>query len=262
MGYRYENLYIVHYGVPRRSGRYPWGSGDRPYQGDDDFKSKSLSTKIRLDDYRRGSEKEEPTWKNAGGDFDATSEKLYGDAVHFTEEFKAKPISDYQNIYNKTTGESKTTINIDDIESALKDSKIKLDNSGNSNTKDDTIKKAIKSNQNEKKLKNFTSGLSDTYKGFDSMVKEIEDYKKGKLSDNAKKKLDRKIRKMSDEQLSELARRMSLESSAIEQSNRRKRLTAKTGKSRTEHLRQLGLDGLNTTVGVINLISAIRSLSG
>ena len=26
--------YIEHYGIPRRSGRFPWGSGDRPYQGD------------------------------------------------------------------------------------------------------------------------------------------------------------------------------------------------------------------------------------
>ena len=24
--------YLIHYGMPRRSGRYPWGSGDRPYQ--------------------------------------------------------------------------------------------------------------------------------------------------------------------------------------------------------------------------------------
>lgn len=27
-----EELY--HYGTPKHSGRYPWGSGDRPYQGD------------------------------------------------------------------------------------------------------------------------------------------------------------------------------------------------------------------------------------
>lgn len=26
--------YLEHYGVPRRSGRYPWGSGSRPFQGD------------------------------------------------------------------------------------------------------------------------------------------------------------------------------------------------------------------------------------
>lgn len=24
---------LYHYGVKRRSGRYPWGSGERPYQG-------------------------------------------------------------------------------------------------------------------------------------------------------------------------------------------------------------------------------------
>lgn len=26
--------YLAHYGIKRRSGRYPWGSGDRPYQGE------------------------------------------------------------------------------------------------------------------------------------------------------------------------------------------------------------------------------------
>lgn len=29
-----SDSYLAHYGVPRRSGRYPWGSGDRPYQGE------------------------------------------------------------------------------------------------------------------------------------------------------------------------------------------------------------------------------------
>ena len=29
---------LMHYGMPRRSGRYPWGSGDDPYQhGSRDF---------------------------------------------------------------------------------------------------------------------------------------------------------------------------------------------------------------------------------
>lgn len=33
-----SNLYLVHYGMPRRSGRYPWGSGENPYQhGNGDF---------------------------------------------------------------------------------------------------------------------------------------------------------------------------------------------------------------------------------
>lgn len=34
-------LYLEHYGMPRRSGRYPWGSGDNPYQhGSGDFISR------------------------------------------------------------------------------------------------------------------------------------------------------------------------------------------------------------------------------
>jgi len=28
----YDPLYLAHYGTPRHSGRYPWGSGDNPYQ--------------------------------------------------------------------------------------------------------------------------------------------------------------------------------------------------------------------------------------
>lgn len=32
-----EELYLMHYGVKRRSGRYPWGSGENPYQHSGDF---------------------------------------------------------------------------------------------------------------------------------------------------------------------------------------------------------------------------------
>lgn len=32
-----EINYLMHYGMPRRSGRYPWGSGDNPYQHGRDF---------------------------------------------------------------------------------------------------------------------------------------------------------------------------------------------------------------------------------
>lgn len=35
-----EDLYLMHYGVKRRSGRYPWGSGDNPYQHSGDFLSR------------------------------------------------------------------------------------------------------------------------------------------------------------------------------------------------------------------------------
>ena len=34
------NDILMHYGMPRRSGRYPWGSGDNPYQHSGDFLSR------------------------------------------------------------------------------------------------------------------------------------------------------------------------------------------------------------------------------
>ena len=35
-----EEDYLAHYGMPRRSGRYPWGSGETPYQRSGDFLSR------------------------------------------------------------------------------------------------------------------------------------------------------------------------------------------------------------------------------
>ena len=37
--------YLEHYGIPRRSGRYPWGSGSRPFQGDSPAAKPSGKTK-------------------------------------------------------------------------------------------------------------------------------------------------------------------------------------------------------------------------
>lgn len=36
---------LIHYGMPRRSGRYPWGSGDNPYQHSEDFLSRIAELK-------------------------------------------------------------------------------------------------------------------------------------------------------------------------------------------------------------------------
>lgn len=35
-----NDLWLMHYGMPRRSGRYPWGSGEEPYQHSGDFLSR------------------------------------------------------------------------------------------------------------------------------------------------------------------------------------------------------------------------------
>ncbi|MCB5918328.1 hypothetical protein LJB56_15260 [Lachnospiraceae bacterium 210521-DFI.3.101] len=41
------NDILMHYGMPRRSGRYPWGSGDNPYQHSGDFLSRVEELKSR-----------------------------------------------------------------------------------------------------------------------------------------------------------------------------------------------------------------------
>lgn len=38
---------LMHYGMPRRSGRYPYGSGENPYQHSGDFLSRVQELKIR-----------------------------------------------------------------------------------------------------------------------------------------------------------------------------------------------------------------------
>lgn len=38
------NGYIIHYGTPRHSGRYPWGSGKDPYQRNSEFLKQSENT--------------------------------------------------------------------------------------------------------------------------------------------------------------------------------------------------------------------------
>lgn len=35
--YEFEDDYLIHYGTPRHSGRYPWGSGENPYQRNSEF---------------------------------------------------------------------------------------------------------------------------------------------------------------------------------------------------------------------------------
>ena len=42
-----EEYELLHYGVKRRSGRYPWGSGDSPYQHSGDFLARIESDQKR-----------------------------------------------------------------------------------------------------------------------------------------------------------------------------------------------------------------------
>lgn len=59
-----ETNELIHYGMPRRSGRYPWGSGDDPYQHSRDFLG-------RVDELKKSGWKETP--ENIMEEFGLTS---------------------------------------------------------------------------------------------------------------------------------------------------------------------------------------------
>lgn len=48
MAYNYNYNELYHYGIPRRSGRYPYGSGDRPYQSSGGVSTRKVSRSGRL----------------------------------------------------------------------------------------------------------------------------------------------------------------------------------------------------------------------
>lgn len=48
-----ESNILEHYGTKRHSGRYPWGSGDNPYQHSGDFLSRVEELKRRASRRRR-----------------------------------------------------------------------------------------------------------------------------------------------------------------------------------------------------------------
>ena len=56
-----NNNYLEHYGIPRRSGRYPWGSGSRPFQGDSPVAKSSGKTKTSGKSGKTGLFKKEKT---------------------------------------------------------------------------------------------------------------------------------------------------------------------------------------------------------
>ena len=57
-----QDTYLSHYGTPMHSGRYPYGSGERPYQGDGGTKASYKKAKKDLKDAKRN-------YKEAKGDY-------------------------------------------------------------------------------------------------------------------------------------------------------------------------------------------------
>lgn len=95
---------LYHYGMPRRSGRYPWGSGARPYQGSsfNDIKRIAKSN-IKKDAYVRGYEE--------GGV--SSKDKFYEDLSH-DRVIKKNSIAYRTSSVKKETNSGGTYVSFDD----------------------------------------------------------------------------------------------------------------------------------------------------
>ncbi|MBO7449817.1 MAG: hypothetical protein J6U54_05555 [Clostridiales bacterium] len=78
---------LMHYGTKHHSGRYPWGSGDRPYQsGGGPFSKKKASKRTVVATYNNGEKKTVKIrkQKNASDTVRATARAVYNNRDQFT----------------------------------------------------------------------------------------------------------------------------------------------------------------------------------
>lgn len=70
---------IYHYGIKRKSGRYPWGSGERPYQsvnGGKDDRTNKTKKLVSSDEYREIRTREKERKKELEGVKDKIKDKI------------------------------------------------------------------------------------------------------------------------------------------------------------------------------------------
>lgn len=97
------NNELYHYGMPRRSGRYPWGSGDRPYQGDEGYISthrKKAAEKKKAKQEQKVKKKEERLY-----------EKIYKDDEKYSSKFKNS--KEGSRLYSRFSDSYVETLNAD-----------------------------------------------------------------------------------------------------------------------------------------------------
>lgn len=122
-----EELY--HYGTPRHSGRYPWGSGNRPYQGD-----------------------------NLGKNFGRTFERA-GDKKKIAARVKRREVAD--RAFSRTEKQGKDKPNISPAESVAKNTKRIVDDTGNIARKISDMSNRKKDAALRDKFQKEASGMSN-----------------------------------------------------------------------------------------------------
>lgn len=164
MYYNEENYELKHFGTPRHSGRYPWGSGERPYQGDSpSYKSKRQLSK---------KEKEYNLKKKADSDIRRTLEVSANSSVDKAMQSYKKATDAHkvvQNIKKKYNQERRSTE--DFIEDVINKNYSKV-------TKEDK-KELIKSaNESEKEFAKFRKSQNEAETFYDALDRQVAMMKK------------------------------------------------------------------------------------
>jgi len=237
---RYENV-LIHEGVAHDanppgpgSGRYPWGSGERVYQHIDRVITDDT---IKLDDLKTKPTAKVNEFINSSNAQEISNTKIQQNANVGKEQIRVKNPSGNGTIplYQKVR---------------------QHDNQGYAwNTTYPDIKR-----QPFKIESDIGKSTSRIFKSVDSTVKELMKYNKGQLDDKARKRLDRKIKRMSDEELEAVAKRFSNEYRTINAINDRNKITVPAGQDRVTTMANILGDHVNTALGVIGIISAIRKM--
>lgn len=141
---------LIHYGIKRRSGRYPWGSGENPYQSEGWGRKYSKGEKMDSTDKTDSS-----VTRRVKGDYNDLSDKEFRRKYGTTKEIYRKRVNRYGDPYmngtlakvgKKIGGERRKRANRDGYSYNL------VRNVGKMNSK---IRK-IKKNLNKKSWKNLS----------------------------------------------------------------------------------------------------------
>lgn len=238
---RYENV-LIHEGVAHDanppgpgSGRYPWGSGERQYQHVDRVYTDDT---VKLDDLKKTTTAKVVETINQSNNVSLNDQKIQQNANVGKEQIRVKNPSGNGTIplYQKVR---------------------QHDNQGYAwNTSYPDIKRAT-----FKMEPDIGKSTTRVFKSVDSTVKELMKYNRGQLDDKARKRLDRKIKKMSDEELEAVAKRFSNEYRTINAINDRNKITVPAGQDRVTTLTNILGDQVNTALGIVGIISAIKKMT-
>lgn len=158
--------YLIHYGMPRRSGRYPWGSGKRPKQRFNYIKEKGADRKKNLIKEQLGYDVDRKVFLKSNPDASKSVFKNKGNKVYHITPKKFNKLNKGQDLFISATEKDRDT-----YKSFLS---LMMMHKGFKSIKEVefTLKKDLKSPNNKEQKDIFKSVYNQNKKIFDNDLNE------------------------------------------------------------------------------------------